>query len=970
MRCLGALALALGLAGCATSAPGPGASRADLAFPAPGTHWITRSANQAGQQWTTTWVVLDEGEWGGRPVYRVSDQVDVLVYDKATRNWMATLRWDDERFVADPHTGTFQWPLEVGRVWESRYAYHDHQRGRSFRNVRFTWQVEAREEVRTPAGRFQAFRLRGRNPFSETEIWYAPGLALIVKEVQERFVGHSLGPGRVTTELLRYAPPGGERWFGFSLEAVNAAVQRGQGREALAFHEREAADLERRGLPFEAAQAHVAAMWAARPLGLFQRSLKAGARAIELLRAERRTDDVLGRLANAYFTMGNVYRMAGDRAAARRLQEEGAALTAAFEQSRSRLFWSAVFARGLAQVALAEADYPTAIRQGGEAIQTLERFIGSLHTDSPFDQARRNGRTNLGWALTLVGNTHRRAGNAAAAEPLLQRALGLARELRNDELALDAILPLGWVAQGRGDHAAALARFEEGQAIATRLNHASYLMWLHTGAGWSLYRTGRHEAALAAFRGVARLEDLRSALEESSLRSGYVEDKQQIYHGAVWSAVELGRSDEAFAYAERARSRAFLDLLGTQTVLSKGRTRQLVEEETRLRARLGEAKARAEEGGDRAAARRLLEAAERDYRGFLDRVRRESAEQASLMTVEPVTLPEIQRLLPEGTTLVEYLVSDRASLAWVIDRDRAELVRLPSPRADLVGEVRAFRQGIEGQAPLPDAAARAERLYARLFAPLRPHVRTERVVIVPHEVLHYLPFGALRSPAGRWLVEDYTLSTLPSASVIRFLKDKATAMAGVVAVGNPDLGPALSLRYAEREARDIGQRFPGATVLVRQQATEARAKALSGAAGLIHFATHGELSEGDPLGSALLLVPGDSEDGRLEVREIFGMDLRAGLVVLSACETGLGKLSTGDELVGLQRAFLYAGTPAVVTTLWKVDDRASFVLMRTFYEQLGGGGPAAALRAAQRATMREFDHPFAWAAFGLTGLSR
>ena len=493
MRLIGALGLGLALAGCATAAPGTGASRADLAFPAPGTHWITRSANQAGQQWTTTWVVLDEGEWGGRPVHRVSDQVDVLVYDKATRNWMATLRWDDERFVADPHTGMFQWPLEVGRVWESRYAYHDHQRGRSFRNVQWTWQVEAREEVRTPAGRFQAFRLRGRNPFSATEIWYAPEPALVVKEVQERFVGHPVGPGRVTTELLRYAPPGGERWFGFSLEAVNAAVQRGQGREALAFHEREAADLERRGLPFEAAQAHVAAMWAARPLGLFQRSLKAGARAIELLRAERRNDDVLSRLANAYFTMGNVYRMAGDRAAARRFQEEGAALTAAFEQSRSRLFWSAVFARGLAQVALAEADYPTAIRQGGEAIQALERFLASLHTDSPFDQARRSGRTNLGWALTLVGNTHRRAGNAAAAEPLLQRALGLARELRNDELALDAILPLGWVAQGRGDHAAALARFEEGRAIATRLNHASYLMWLHSGTGWSLFRTGRYD---------------------------------------------------------------------------------------------------------------------------------------------------------------------------------------------------------------------------------------------------------------------------------------------------------------------------------------------------------------------------------------------------------------------------------------------------------------------------------------------
>ena len=90
--------------------------------------------------------------------------------------------------------------------------------------------------------------------------------------------------------------------------------------------------------------------------------------------------------------------------------------------------------------------------------------------------------------------------------------------------------------------------------------------------------------------------------------------------------------------------------------------------------------------------------------------------------------------------------------------------------------------------------------------------------------------------------------------------------------------------------------------------------------------------------------------------------------MLSACQTGLGKLSQGDELVGLQRAFLYAGTPAVVTTLWKVDDRASFVLMHEFYDQLKTMGPAGALRQAQRTIMPEFPHPFAWAGFGLTGV--
>ncbi len=124
------------------------------------------------------------------------------------------------------------------------------------------------------------------------------------------------------------------------------------------------------------------------------------------------------------------------------------------------------------------------------------------------------------------------------------------------------------------------------------------------------------------------------------------------------------------------------------------------------------------------------------------------------------------------------------------------------------------------------------------------------------------------------------------------------------------------------------------------------------------------------MGSALLLVPGEGEDGRLEVRELFTLELTARLVVLSACESGLGKLSRGDELVGLQRAFLYAGTPAVITTLWKIDDRASFLLMRSFYEHLAAGGPAEALRAAQRALLVDFPHPFAWAAFGLTGSPR
>src|SRR5262249_56344891 len=130
-----------------------------------------------------------------------------------------------------------------------------------------------------------------------------------------------------------------------------------------------------------------------------------------------------------------------------------------------------------------------------------------------------------------------------------------------------------------------------------------------------------------------------------------------------------------------------------------------------------------------------------------------------------------------------------------------------------------------------------------------------------------------------------------------------------------------------------------------------------GGRGVGHLAPRGGRGEDEPLSSAMRLVPGAGEDGRLEVREVFALDLHARLVVLSACETGLGKLSRGDELVGLQRAFLYAGTPAVITTLWKVDDRASYQLIQSFYARLEKAGPAEAPRPAPPPTPTTFSPP-------------
>lgn len=757
--------------------------------------------------------------------------------------------------------------------------------------------------------------------------------------------------------------------------AAIEALERGEGPQALAYYERTGEQAAKDGNHVRAARAWHAATVTALRLGHFQKVIQDGGRAIETFKAASGlTPPDLGSWASVHAQLGSAYRAVGDLPRARATLEEGVELTRTRMSGRREDQAEGYLLNGLAQVAYAQRDYPTALARSTQAAQFFESAESRLPAKAPERLRTKLRRWNAA-SLSVVGRAQLALGHPDEADQAFDHGLRYARLSGLRDTEAEMLAGQGGLALARQDWARALGIYQQAVVLATQVKRLARLPGLYQGQARALAGLGRTEDAFVASREAVRhIEELRADLGDSSLRTGFFEDKQGIYHQAVSMALQAGHPEDAFTLAEQGRSRTFLDLLGSQTTLSKGRTRALIDEEIRLRARLAQARADADDAdgsGDSDAARAEAEALERDYRAFLDRVRNESLEQASLMAVEPVTLPEIQRLLPAGTTLLEYQVGEGGVVVWVVERDRFQVVRLPGDRQSLLAQVRRFRAGIAGQAPLAEVELQAQALYGRLLGPARGEIHGDRVVIVPHAILHYLPFAALRSPAGRWLVEDFALSTLPSASVLRYLVDKgAGAPARALVVGNPDLGAGLALPWAEREARMVGQHEREATVLVRADATEAQVKALLETVGLVHLATHGELNESDPLSSAILLVPGGGEDGRLEVREVFGLDLHARLVVLSACETGLGQLSRGDELVGLQRAFLYAGTPAVVTTLWKVDDRASFELIRAFYDRLDGAGPVTALRQAQLDAQHAFPHPFAWAAFGLTGVSR
>jgi CHAT domain-containing protein len=228
---------------------------------------------------------------------------------------------------------------------------------------------------------------------------------------------------------------------------------------------------------------------------------------------------------------------------------------------------------------------------------------------------------------------------------------------------------------------------------------------------------------------------------------------------------------------------------------------------------------------------------------------------------------------------------------------------------------------------------------------------------------------ALRDKNGTYIIDRFSSFSLPSASVLRYCRPKEKPSAyKVLAIGNPDLhNPGFDLPFAAKEVESISWEYPGTQAFFRQDATETNVKTSIGDYDIVHFACHGEFDRENPLFSGLLLATDDQNDGRLEVHEIFGLNLKATLVTLSACETGLGKIEKGDDVVGVSRAFIYAGTSSIIASLWKISDVASAVLIKRFYRNLKTEPKVDALRSAQLFIKEKFKHPAYWASFVLTG---
>jgi CHAT domain-containing protein/Tfp pilus assembly protein PilF len=527
-------------------------------------------------------------------------------------------------------------------------------------------------------------------------------------------------------------------------------------------------------------------------------------------------------------------------------------------------------------------------------------------------------------------------------------------------------------------------------------------------------RQGRLDAALESHLcALAALDVRRENLGGTDeVRAGFGARYAGYYRDTIDLLLEMKRPADAFHVLERYRARGLLALLAERDLVFAADVPRELDQERRLAnaeyestlERLASAKP-----ADADKLRAALAGIRRRQAAVRDRIRAASPRLAALHYSEPLDLAAARAALDPGTVLLSYSLGAEHGHVFAVGPgpDDFAAVRLDVPLARLREDVSALRALLERERALgrPQIDAVARRLSDALLRPVRgPLARAERVLIVPDGPLHLLPFAVLGDPLtpgrARFLAEARPVHVAASVTVFAELKKarRGERTAQVIAFGDPDYSavsgvgadskaPPSAVRSAVERGLDLRPlpasraeveglgRLYGAQVYVGAQATEEKAKAVGKGASLIHFACHGLADEKSPLDSSLALsLPGGThagrENGLLHAWEIFEqVRLDADLVTLSACGTALGKEMSGEGILGLTRAFQYAGARTVLASLWPVADESTSTLMKSFYGYLKQGqSKDRALRAAQLDMIRSgASHPYRWAAFQLVG---
>ena len=558
----------------------------------------------------------------------------------------------------------------------------------------------------------------------------------------------------------------------------------------------------------------------------------------------------------------------------------------------------------------------------------------------PFQAAlARRQPESRGRAVTLnsLGVAYRQLGRYDEARRVYAQALAVFTSLGDLREQARCLGNLGQLEAFKGRDDDALGHLETALKLFRDLADPPDLAWTLEGKAQVLRHRGDLKGARRLMtEALAAIEGLRFRQTSENTRAEFFSTQQDSYGFMVDLLTDMHREDEALEINERSLARSLLDELD------------------RVRA------------GPRAGGPRY----------------------AALTQPQPWKAADARRELLDGDTLLlEYRLGEKRSFLWAVTPESLRVFALPGRAAIEAAAGRACDLLARSRNPITEKSAGIElaKLSPMLLGPVSQFLSGKRLLVVGDGILRNLPFAALPEPGtGDPLVARHEIVALPSVSVLgeirREIAGRPRAPKTLWVLANPELaGTEEPLPHTAEEAAAILALAPASERFAVQGRQATRAAVLSGALRdyrLLHFATHGSFAADDPGGGRLVLAQIDPQgrrepNGFLRLADIYNLDLRADLVVLSACQSALGRELRGEGIMGMTRGFFYAGAERVVVSLWNVNDRATAELMRRFYRGMlvDRLSPAAALRTAQDAIRRQArtKAPYYWAGFMLQG---
>jgi len=620
---------------------------------------------------------------------------------------------------------------------------------------------------------------------------------------------------------------------------------------------------------------------------------------------------------------------------------------------------------------------------------------------SAIDQSN-NDNKRLAWGLDGLALAKFELGHYEEAIETLERSLELHRSMQiplSEAYTLRALAEVSW---REGDLSRARGFVRDARRIFSSLGDNLFVARADELIGAIEHSAGNLQASLESFeRAAATYEEYRFELEDLDRRANFFASRQDTYLGFIDLLADLdekqpdaGYAQRAFEVSERAKARSLVDMLRSSRWDPRieedselfAELRSITNEVTWLRKQIEEIVTMATPDPTQLEALRLrVDALQAERERVWGQIRVAHPRYAELTSPRPASMERIQDHLSPNTALLQFALGEEKSYLFVVTDEDLQLFPLAINRESIQRNGgRLSRDITQRRSNETEFVGIATKLYEHLIEPAAAVLASRNEwIVVPDGPLYTLPFEALMagdSAGGQeFLIEQASIHYVPSATTLVTLKGTEGAQgqaSGFVAFA--DSLPKRPLRGAREEVERIMSLIPSelTRAFIGDEATEEAAKTSEDvrSARWLHFATHGEFDASRPESSGIVLSTSlPDQEGRLTSQEILELKLSADLVVLSGCQTGLGKQIRGEGIiVGLTRAFMYAGAQSLAVSLWKVEDRSTAELMVHFYgAMLEGENRADALRAAKLELIRseQWKHPFFWAPFVLVGPS-